>query len=380
MGPLLASAAMDSITHLVLGGAIGAAIAPAGQRRAALLAGAALNTVPDLDVPLLLTFTDDPVTWMTWHRSFLHSVFVLPLIGWLVWWACRMHGKRVQAAPVRWFWLIQACLLSHPLIDACTVYGTWLLWPLEVQPAMWSLLFIIEPGFTLWLLLGCVIAWCIPKAPGGRRGAIAGLALAAAVLGVAGLAKLKVEREAERNLAALGLAHAPRFSTPLPFTVLLWRVVAMTPGGYVDAERSLFDAGPMVFHGHASDTQALAQARAAAIPAVRRLDWFNHGFMRAQVRDGQLVLSDLRMGLDPDYTFNFAVAQRRAGQWQAIAPQQIKAPLPISGASGLGRLIGAVWRRTWHQSDAPLRDAILAPQAQAAVANPDGTAASSASK
>lgn len=362
MGALLASAAMDSITHLFLGGAVGAAIAPAGRRRAALLAGAALNTVPDLDVLLLPMFTDNPVSLMTWHRSFLHSVFVLPLIGWLVWRVCRARGSRVKAAPVRWFWLIQGCLLSHPLIDACTVYGTSLLWPLDVPPVMWSLFFIIEPPFTLWLLLGCVIAWCVPKNPGGRRGAIAGLALAAAVLGVAGFAKLKVEREAERNLAALGLAHAPRFSTPLPFTVLLWRVVAMTPGGYVDAERSLFDKGPMVFHGHASDTQALAQARAAAIPAVRRLDWFNHGFMRAQVRDGRLVLSDLRMGLDPDYTFNFAVAQWRAGQWQAIAPQQIKAPLPISGASGFKRLMSALWHRIWHPSPVPLREMIIAPQ------------------
>lgn len=368
MGALLASAAMDSITHLVLGGAIGAALAPAGQRRAALLAGAALNTLPDLDVPLLLMFTDDPVSLMTWHRSFLHSVFVLPLIGWLLWWGCRVRGRRVKAAPVRWFWLIQACLLSHPLIDACTVYGTSLLWPLEVRPAMWSLFFIIEPAFTLWLLLGCVVAWCLPAGPWGRRGAMGGLALAAAVLGVAGLAKLKVEREAERNLAALGLAHAPRFSTPLPFTVLLWRVVAMTPAGYVDAERSLFDKGPMVFHGHASDTQALAQARAAAIPAVRRLDWFNHGFMRAQVRDGRLVLSDLRMGLDPDYTFNFAVAQWHDGQWQAIAPQQIRAPLPISGASGFKRLISALWHRIWHPSPVPLREMILAPQTPAAQA------------
>src|SRR4249919_2951785 len=63
---------MDSFTHLFVGGAIAAAIAPPGQRRAALLAGAALNTLPDLDVlPLLLS--DDPVVRMTWHRAATHS-------------------------------------------------------------------------------------------------------------------------------------------------------------------------------------------------------------------------------------------------------------------------------------------------------------------
>jgi len=40
---------MDSLTQIVLGGAVAAAIAPAGHRRAALLAGAALGTLPDLD-------------------------------------------------------------------------------------------------------------------------------------------------------------------------------------------------------------------------------------------------------------------------------------------------------------------------------------------
>jgi inner membrane protein len=371
---------MDSLTHLLLGGAIGAAIAPAGQRRAAILAGAALNTVPDLDVLLLPRFTDDPVALMTWHRSFLHSVFVLPLIGALVWWVCRVRGPRVNSAPARWFWLIQACLLSHPLMDACTVYGTSLLWPLDVAPAMWSLFFIIEPAFTLWLLVGCVIAWCAPRKPLGRRGAIAGLALAACVLGVAGLAKWKVDRQAERTLAGMGLGDMPRFSTPMPFSTLLWRVVAMTPSGYVDAERSVFDTGPMVFRGHASNTQALAEAMGIGIPAVTRLDWFNHGFMRARVQDGRLVLSDLRMGLDPDYTFNFAVAERRDEDWQAIEPEQIQVPLPISGIDGFRRLIGAVWHRTWHEDDTPLRAMILAPQAQATSANEDATPASSASK
>lgn len=371
---------MDSITHLLLGGAIGAAIAPAGQRRAAILAGAALNTVPDLDVVLLPWFTDDPVALMTWHRSFLHSIFVLPFIGWLVWWVCRVRGKRVNSAPLRWFWLIQACLLSHPLIDACTVYGTSLLWPLEVPPAMWSLFFIIEPAFTLWLLLGCVIAWCVPKKPWGRRGAIVGLTLAVGVLGVAGGAKWKVDRQAERTLAAMGLAHAPYFSTPMPFSTLLWRVVAMTPSGYVDAERSVFDDGPMVFQGHPSNTQALARAEKIGLPAVTRLAWFNHGFMRAQVQGQRLVLSDLRMGLDPDYTFSFAVAERLDDDWQAIAPQQLQVPLPVSGASGLARVIAAVWHRTWHESDTPLRELIVASPAQAATANGAGTPAASAPK
>ncbi|KLA96115.1 metal-dependent hydrolase, partial [Xanthomonas hortorum] len=85
---------MDSLTQIVLGGAVAAAIAPAGQRRAALLAGAALGTLPDLDALALLPFTSDPVTQMTVHRSASHSLLVLPFVGWVIWWLYRRYGNR----------------------------------------------------------------------------------------------------------------------------------------------------------------------------------------------------------------------------------------------------------------------------------------------
>ena len=53
---------MDSLSQIVLGGALAAAIAPAGHRRAALLAGAALGTLPDLDslvIPLLTELSNE---------------------------------------------------------------------------------------------------------------------------------------------------------------------------------------------------------------------------------------------------------------------------------------------------------------------------------
>ena len=48
---------MDSLSQIVLGGAIAAAIVPARHRRAALLAGAALATLPDLDSLPIRLFT-----------------------------------------------------------------------------------------------------------------------------------------------------------------------------------------------------------------------------------------------------------------------------------------------------------------------------------
>jgi inner membrane protein len=328
---------MDSITHLFYGGVIAAAIAPRAHRRAALLAGMALNTLPDLDV-LPLALCDDPVVRLTWHRAATHSWLVLPFVAWALWAWFRRRGGRVAEAPGRWFAVILVTLLSHPLLDAFTVYGTQLFWPLPMRPLMWSSLFIIDPLFLLPWLAAFLVAW-FARGRIGRRALTAGLVLGIGYLGWSWIAKSMVDREADRALAAMGLADAPRFSVPTPLNTLAWRVVAMTPGGYVEGFRSVVaDRGPMAFRGHPSNGQALAEAR--GIPAVRELTWFNHGFERAQVVDGELVLSDLRMGSEPDYFFRYAVARREGGGWRAIEPPRQLDP---------NRDFGAMWRATWHR-------------------------------
>ena len=332
---------MDSLTQIVLCGAVAAAIAPAAHRRAALLAGAALGTLPDLDSLPNAMLTDDPVALMTLHRGVSHSLFVLPLLAWAIWAFFRRRDGRVAESPRRWFWAIQAALVTHPLLDAFTVYGTQLLWPLPVPPVMWSSMFIIDPLYTLWLLLACIAASVLRERAAAGRALAAGLVLSTAYLGWSLAAKALVEREADRALAAIGLDQAPRFSVPTPFNTLLWRVVAMTPSGYVEGFHSLVaDTGGMRFEGHRSDVRALDAA--AGIPAVARLAWFNHGFMRAGEVDGELVLSDLRMGVDPDYFFSFAVA-RRSGGWQAIPPRQLRAPRDVRGTWD------ATWQRIWQE-------------------------------
>jgi inner membrane protein len=201
-----------------------------------------------------------------------------------------------------------------------------------------------------------VVAWFAREKRVAQRALVAGLVLSCGYLGWSLVAKNLVDREADRTLAAMGLSDAPRFSVPMPFNTLLWRVVAMTPSGYVEAERSVFDKGPLVFRGYPSNTQALAEAR--DIPAVKRLTWFNRGFMRAQAQGDRLVLSDLRMGLEPDYTFQFAVAERRGDAWHAVAPVQLPWSAPVSGMDGMRKLMGAMWQRIWRQSDQPFRAAM----------------------
>lgn len=332
---------MDSLSQLLLGAACTAVCVPARQRRAGLLIGAALGTLPDLDIVPMSFLELDPVQQMTLHRGFSHSLFLLPLLA-LALWALLRRWPPVQEAPRAWLAGIALALLTHPLLDALTVYGTQLVWPLAPHPAMWSSLFIIDPLYTLPLLVGCALGWLLRHRALGTRALLAGLILSTGYIGWSLMAKALVEAEVQRSLAGSGLEDAPSFSVPMPFQTLLWRVVVMTPDGFLEGERSLWaDSGPIRFREYRSDVAALDAVR--ELPAVQRLLWFNRGFMKAEVREGQIVLSDLRMGAEPDYSFNFAVARVSDAGIEEIRPEQLSWPWQAR------RRLGEMWTRIWLQ-------------------------------
>lgn len=333
---------MDSLTQIVLGGAA-AAVVPATHRRRALLAGAVLGTLPDLDVIALSLLDLDPIAHMTWHRGPSHSLFVLAIVGVLIHAALRRLWPVVREAPLRWLAAIELALLTHPVLDAFTVYGTQLFWPLPVPPVMISSIFIIDPLYTLPLLIAFVVVLFAGARRAGRTALAVGLALSSAYLGWSLLAKHLAERAAEQELASRGLLDAPRFSVPMPFNTLLWRVVVMTPEGHLEGVRSLVVDGdrPMDFKAYASDPRALADIAVHSAP-LRRLAWFAHGFLKGEARDDRFVVADLRMGDEPDYSFRFVVAEKTADGWAPIPPEQLAWPWDARS-----RLAG-MWHRIWN--------------------------------
>jgi inner membrane protein len=134
----------------------------------------------------------------------------------------------------------------------------------------------------------------------------------------------------------------------------------------------------MVFRAYRSDVESLRAV--ADVASVQRLAWFNRGFMKAERRDDHLVLSDLRMGAEPDYTFRFAVARRVDGRWQAIRPEQMR--WPWESRRRLGELWQRIWERPADEVERARRGELVGPvdPAQAANAADGHTPAASASK
>jgi len=302
---------MDTLTQA----ALGATIAEAGFRRRlggrAVLFGAACGILPDLDMVAGLAGE-----WasMVHHRGASHSLLVLPplalLVGWL---GHRLIGR---GTPRRaWMHLAFWALITHPLLDLCTTYGTQILWPLSSARYALDAIAIIDPLYSLPLLAVLALArW--------RRFTPASSARLARIALVATTAYVAVGYTLSRRAEAAGRAALARQAfdaeevraTPLLGTILLWRIVARDAAGDLRiATASSWSPEPESFTALDRPQDPFVSA-ALDSPRGRIFEWFAMGMVSARVerrQDGvEVHLRDQRYGM---------LTQPTAGLFGAVA-------------------------------------------------------------
>lgn len=332
---------MDSVSQIALGAAVG--VAAMGRRTALWKAaawGAVAGTLPDLDV-----FIDhgDAVRNMVLHRGPTHALFWLTLFS-LPFAAAvaRLHGE--QAIWRRWWFALWLVLVTHPLLDAMTVYGTRLALPFSDRPFGVGSIFIIDPLYTLPLLIGTGIA----LARASLRANAAGLLLSTAYLAWGAAAQQHVERVARASLAAQGIAAEQVLVTPTAFNSVLWRVLAVEGTQYREGFHSLLDRSPDIRFDAFDRGSALAPSL-AGLDSVRRIADFSGGFYKFSADGAELRITDLRMGQEPFYTFSFVVAQQHSAATPVEPPRQVGARPDLATA------LSWIWRRARHQDASLLR-------------------------
>ena len=148
---------MDSITQLALGAAVGEAVLGKKVGYRAAMWGAICGTIPDLDVLISL---GDPIRDFTYHRGISHSFFFLTLLAPFVAWIIVKAHSSTRQYRKQWLLLVWLALCTHPILDSFTIYGTQILLPFTNHPISWSTIFIVDPTYTLCLLLGVIFALC----------------------------------------------------------------------------------------------------------------------------------------------------------------------------------------------------------------------------
>ena len=349
---------MDSLSQLVLGASVQGALLGKYQGRKAYLYGAMLGTLPDLDV---LIRYNDPISNMTYHRGFSHSLFVLTALGlggaWLI---SRYHQWRDMPLPYstrRLALAMTLALTTHPILDSFTVYGTQLLWPLQdplqITPISIASVFIIDPLYTIPLLIAMIVGFIKGRKltvfklgflANYQRLAVAMLIVSSSYLLLSLGLKYHAQDKAEQTLAAADIDDIVRIKTmPVLPTILMWRTLAEDEQNRViEIRGSVLDSRLPEYRylTQYDNSQTLrANLPAASQSYAHRLDWFsgdwtgyrtqtpNENSAQNSTQNTQLVIDDLRMMAGDTAFFSFVLANKddKNLQWQAIMP--IDAPV-----------------------------------------------------
>jgi inner membrane protein len=331
---------VDPLTHIAIGSAIGmATMGSRGPRWKAALWGSVCVTLPDLD-----TFIrhGDPIRDMTFHRGSSHSLFwltlVSPLIAWLI---SRIH--REPELFRRWWLLVWLTLISHPLLDVMTIYGTQLALPFTDYPFGVGNIFIIDPLFSLPVLIGVLVALCW-RNPRALRWNVAGITVSALYLAWTFGAQQYVTGVARDALLAQRIDAQRMEVDPTALNSVLWRVTAMTPTSYVEGYYSLLDpTRHIVFREHPRGAELYEQLRSNW--NVARVAWFTHGFFKMERKNGVVSITDLRLGMEPYYGFTFTVFEERDGTLVPVPPRRDATTVPANPSRAVpwlwGRMRGA---------------------------------------
>ena len=320
---------MDSVTQFALGAAVGAAaLGPRIGPRKAAIAGGLLGTVPDLDV--LFPF-EDPIDSFTLHRGASHSFFVQALAAPLFGEAMVRLFRGLRDQRLQTYLAVYLIFVTHAVIDALTIYGTRVFWPLIRDPVGSGSIFIIDPLYSLPLLF--VAIWAFFKGNWSRRFGLCvftALAFSTAYLGWGLVAQQVVKARAAAVLAEAGVVPERLMASPTPFNTLFWKAIAVDGGRYINLYLPLFGSRDQVTaYVHPRGTERLGCLEGSE--ALARLAAFSDGFFRIEAEDGEILVSDLRMGMTPNYVFRFAIARDSAAGPVEMAPQRRRTTRSAAG-------------------------------------------------
>ncbi len=362
---------MDSLTQIVLGAAVGETIAGKKLGNRAMLWGGIGGTIPDLDIIANGFLT--PLQALVTHRGFSHSILFACIgafvFGWLIhamykspyhryiafvsWFALpagvlfffsrifeaaklgmwstgllivvligigyvlfkkyfRSELNTPDASINTWRWLMFWTIVTHPLLDCFTTYGTQLFQPFSDYRVAFNAIAVADPFYTLPFLLCVVAASYFKREREVRRKLVwSGLAISSMYMAFCVFNKSRVNAHWEKTLDKSEISYSRYMTSPSILSNFLWTLVAETEDGYVTGQYSIFDTSPTSIEFiPQNDTGTSVNFDD---PSMERLRWFSNNYFSVINHPDGIQFNDLRFGSQPDeaggkhYIFNFVL-------------------------------------------------------------------------
>ena len=290
---------MDSITQVTLGAAIGEIILGRKIGRKGAIIGAIIATIPDLDVVLLPLYS--AVKRISVHRGFSHSIlfsflgafliaFILSKIKWT---------KYIEYSKLWVFsWL---ALITHMLLDAFTTYGTQLLLPFSNYRVSFDTINIVDPIYTIPLLIGLILSITTFKNKKTRiKPTIIGLGISTLYLVIAFGIKHNVNNEFSSKLKNQGIIYNELLTVPVGIGSVNWYAVAKTDNSLFIGKNNILNKNDIIFTEFPINNHLLNTVNNEITSTLK---WFSKGFYTVAESDGKIRLYNMQCDMQGIRTY-----------------------------------------------------------------------------
>ncbi len=300
---------MDTPTHMLVGALIGQAIGYKKYGRKAIVMGALGGLIPDLDVfltPIARLFGnhDEFLGWK-YHRGFTHSLWFAPLVGSLIGWATWKHYGRQVGEMWPWIAIMILSILAHPILDTCTIYGTQLLAPFSDHRFFISAVSIIDPLYTIPLIIGVLFCAAQKTRPYARRAALIILILTTSYLGFGLHLNSKAKEIGATQLAEQNIQYERIEAYTTIFQPWLRRIVAWQPNNEIRVGFVSTLSPSHIYWTCQKQASVNIQQNALSTKEGAILDWFSVHTLSFLENEQRLTVSDVRYGVPGPSVFGW---------------------------------------------------------------------------
>jgi inner membrane protein len=288
---------MDPVSQATLAASASQSFAYKDEMKWAMLIGALSGMAPDLDS--FIRSSSDPLVYFEYHRHFTHSLVFIPFGALVVSLLLHLILKNKISFSKNYFYSILG-YATHGLLDSCTSYGTHLFWPFSDYRVAWNNVSIVDPLFTLPLIVFCILALKRKSKSYSRAGLL--YAFFYLLLGF-----VQNHRAAEiGKQIAIKRGHDSRMLVVKPSfgNLILWRSIYEYKGYfYTDAVR--VGLSNKVFKGQKIKKFAIKEdfpwirKGSQHFIDIKKFKWYSNDYLALHPENPH-VIGDIRHSMSPD--------------------------------------------------------------------------------
>lgn len=276
---------MDSITQAILGAAIGKVCLGRKIGNKSIIIGAAVATIPDLDI-IVLPFLD-PLERLSMHRGFSHSILFSLLMALLLTYLFKRMKTTREFTFFRLLIFSWITLITHMLLDGFTSYGTLLFLPFSDYRFGFDSINVVDPIYTLPMLIGLILS--VTKKRKSRLIKYAneiGIILSSLYLVTTLVIKHDVNQKFTKALMAQNVHFTKIHSQPVGIASLRWYGLGRTQDGFYMGDYSYTEGNEIQYTFFPSGDSLLVGLDSHT---ADRMKWFAKDFYHV-VEQGDSIL------------------------------------------------------------------------------------------